>query len=48
MNKNRTMKNYTHPWLITADEDKEKTFVLKNSGDPDPLPERIGGARFIF
>lgn len=30
-------QSYTDPWLITADEDKEKTFSLKNSNDLEPL-----------
>ena len=40
-------QNYTDPWLITADEDKEQTFTLKRSNDLEPLMKRIGDAQFV-
>ena len=41
-------QNYTDPWLITADEDKEQTFTLKRSNDLEPLMKRIGDAQFVL
>lgn len=41
-------QNYTDPWLITADEDKEQTFSFKNSNDLEPLMKRIGDAQFVL
>ena len=41
-------QNYTDPWLITADEDKEQTFTLKRSNDLEPLMKRIGNAQFVL
>lgn len=41
-------QNYTDPWLITADEDKEQTFSLKNLKDLEPLMKRIGDAHFVL
>ena len=41
-------KQYTDPWLLTVDEDKEKTFPLRNSTDLDPLLERIGDAHCVL
>lgn len=41
-------KQYTDPWLLTIDEDKESTFPLRNSTDLDPLLERIGDAHCVL
>lgn len=34
--------SFTEPWLVTAQEDTEQTYALKNRNDPDPLLDRIG------
>ena len=41
-------QNYTDPWLVTTDEDKEQTFSLEKSGDLEPLMKRIGDAHFVL
>jgi erythromycin esterase len=41
-------KHYTDPWLLTADEDKEKTYSLRSARDLDPLLERIGNAHCVL
>ena len=40
--------NFTDPWLLTSDEDKEQTYLLKNRQDLDPLMERIGNAHHVL
>lgn len=40
--------DYTDPWLFTTDEDKEKTYPLRNLSDLDPLMDRIGDAHCVL
>jgi erythromycin esterase-like protein len=44
------MKNvgYSDPWIITKDEDQEKTYLLRTSLDLEPLLDRVGDARFVL
>ncbi len=39
---------YIDPWIITWDEDKEKTYPLTNAKELDPLMERIDNAHFVL
>lgn len=48
INRFMATKNFIDPWLVTADEDKEQTYPLKNSNDLDPLMERIGDAGYVL
>jgi erythromycin esterase-like protein len=41
-------KKYIDPWLITTDEDKERTFPLNWLADLAPLMERIGDAHYVL
>lgn len=39
---------YEDPWLFTKDQDLEKSFILKNPQDLDPLLERIGESKCVM
>ena len=41
-------REYIDPWLVTADEDKEKTYRLSSTNDLNPFIERVGDAHYVL